>query len=58
MFSLTKKLYGNYLYWLNAFGAFASPEIFKTLHGNFDIHRNVQRKMEFLILIIFKKSLI
>jgi len=41
-----------------AFGAFASPEIFKTLHGNFNIHRNFQRKMEVLILIIFKKSLI
>jgi len=31
-------------------GAFAPPEIFKTLHGNFDI------KMKSYILIIFKKS--
>ena len=39
-------------------GGICLPEIFKTLHGNFDIHRNSQRKMEFLILIIVKKSLI
>ena len=40
-----------------AFGAFAIPEIFKTLHSNFDICRNFQRiKMKFYILIIFKKS--
>jgi len=40
-----------------AFGAFAPPEIFKTLHSNFDICRNFQRiKMKFYILIIFKKS--
>jgi len=33
------------------------PEIFKTLHSNFDICRNLQRiKMKFYILIIFKKS--
>jgi len=33
------------------------PEIFKTLHSNFDICRNFQRiKMKFYILIIFKKS--
>jgi len=38
-------------------GAFAPPEIFKTLQSNFDIWRNFQRlKMEFYILIIFKKS--
>jgi len=41
-----------------AFGAFApTPEIFKTLHSNFDICRNFQRiKMKFYILINFKKS--
>jgi len=40
-----------------AFGAFAPPEIFKILHGNFDICRNFQGiKMKFFILIIFKKS--
>ena len=39
-----------------AFGAFANPEIFKTLHSNFDICRNFQRiKMKFYILIIFRK---
>jgi len=33
-----------------------SPEIFKTLHSNFDICRNFQRiKMKFYILIIFMK---
>jgi len=33
------------------------PEIFKTLHSNFDICRNFQRiKMKFFILIVFKKS--
>jgi len=38
-------------------GAFGSPEIFKTLHRNFDICRNFQRiKMKFYIPIIFKKS--
>jgi len=37
-------------------GAFAPPEIFKTLHGTFDICRNFQRiKMKFYIVIIFKK---
>ena len=37
--------------------AFASPEIFKTLHSNFDICRNILRiKMKFYILMIFKKS--
>jgi len=40
-----------------AFGVLAPPEIFKTLHSNFDICRNFQRmKMKFYILIIFKKS--
>jgi len=40
-----------------AFGTFSPPEIFKTLHNNFDICRNFQRiKMKFYILIIFKKS--
>ena len=40
-----------------AFGAFAPPEIFKILHGNFDICRNFQRiKKKFYILSIFKKS--
>jgi len=40
-----------------AFGAFAPPEIFKILHGNFDINRNFQRiKKKFCILISFKKS--
>ena len=38
------------------FGAFVPPKIFKTLHSNFDICRNFQRKMKFYILIIFKKS--
>jgi len=39
-----------------AFGAFDPPEIFKTLHSNFDICRNFQRlKMKFCILIIFRK---
>jgi len=34
-------------------GEFALPEIFKTLHSNFDICRNFQRiKMKFYILII------
>jgi len=38
-------------------GQFAPPEIFKTLHSNFEICRNFQRiKMKFYILIIFKKS--
>jgi len=33
------------------------PEIFKTLHSNFDICRNFQRiKMKFYIIIMFKKS--
>jgi len=33
------------------------PEIFRTLHSNFDICRNFQRiKMKFCILIIFEKS--
>jgi len=33
------------------------PEIFKTLHRNFDIYRNFRRiKMKFYILINFKKS--
>jgi len=33
------------------------PEIFKTLHNNFDICKNFQKtKMKFYILIIFKKS--
>ena len=41
----------------NKEGTFAAPEIFKTLHSNFDICRNFQRiKMKFYILIIFKKS--
>ena len=41
-----------------AFGAFAPPEIFKTLHSNSDIYRNFQIiKLKFCILIIFKKSL-
>jgi len=40
-------------------GICPQPENFKTLPGNFDICRNCQRtKMEFCILIIFKKSLI
>ena len=40
-----------------AVGACAPPEIFKILHGNFDICRNFQRiKQKFFILIIFKKS--
>ena len=40
-----------------AFGAFAPPEIFKTLHSNFDICRNFERiKMKFYIPIIFQKS--
>jgi len=39
------------------FAAFVPPEIFKTLHSNFDICRNFQRiKVKFYILIIFKKS--
>ena len=39
------------------FGAFPPPEIFKTLHSNFDICRNFQIiKLKFCILIIFKKS--
>ena len=38
-------------------GHLPPPEIFKTLHSNFDICRNFQRiKMKFYILIIFKKS--
>jgi len=42
---------------MGAFGAFSSPEIFKTLHSNFYICRNVPRiKMKFHILIIFNKS--
>jgi len=40
-----------------AFRALSLPEIFKTLHRNFDICRNFQRiKMKFHILIIFKNS--
>jgi len=43
--------------WGGAFGAFASPEIFKTLHRNYDNCRNFQRiKIKFYILIISKKS--
>ena len=43
--------------WGGTFGTFATPEIFKTLHSNFDICRNFQRiKMKFYILIILKKS--
>ena len=38
-------------------GGICPPNIFKTLHSNFDIYRNFQRiKMKFYILIIFKKS--
>jgi len=38
----------------DAFGAFAPPENFKTLHCNLDICWNFQRiKMKFYILIIF-----
>jgi len=38
-----------------AFGAFASPEIFKIVHGNFDSSRNFPRiKKKFYILIIFR----
>jgi len=38
-------------------GHLPPPEIFKTLHSNFDICRNFQRiKMKFYILIIFMKS--
>ena len=41
----------------NKGGTFAAPEIFKTLHSNFDICKNFQRiKMKFYDLIIFKKS--
>jgi len=37
-------------------GICAPPEIFKTLHSNFDICKNFQKiKMKFDILIIFKK---
>jgi len=40
-----------------AFGAFAPPEIFKTLHSNFDICRNFQIiKLKYSILIIFMKK--
>jgi len=40
-------------------GAFSLAENFKTLHSNFDICRNFQRKiMKFSILIIFKKRYI
>jgi len=40
-----------------ACGAFAPPEIFKSLHSTFDICKNFQKiKMKFHILIIFKKS--
>jgi len=36
-----------------AFGEFDPPEIFETLHGNFDICRNFQRiKIKFCILIV------
>jgi len=38
-----------------AFGAFPPPEIFKTLHSNFDICRSFQRiKMKFYILMILR----
>jgi len=41
----------------NRGGAFATPEIFKTLQSNFDICRNFQRiKMKVYILNIFEKS--
>jgi len=44
-------------YFLATGGGIFPPEIFKTLHSNFDICRNFQRKMmKFYILIIFKKS--
>jgi len=37
-------------------GNLPPSQIFKTLHSNFDICRNFQRKkMKFYILIIFKK---
>jgi len=40
-------------------GGIFRPEIFKTLHSNFDICRNFQIiKLKYCILIIFKKSLI
>jgi len=38
-------------------GGISPPEIFKTLHSNFDICRNFQIiKLKYCILIIFKKS--
>jgi len=42
-----------------AFKAFFPPEIFETLHSNFDIYRNFQIiQLKYCILIIFKKSLL
>jgi len=43
----------------NQEGHLPPPELFKTLHSNFDICRNFQIiKLKYCILILFKKSLI